>query len=197
VAFTREEAVRQASAIGFPIVMKIRSSTIVHKTDVDGVVLDIKNQKEAAEAFDSLQAGINAAGLAPRMQGVMLQPMVYGGQEVIMGMVQDPVFGPLIMVGLGGIQVELMKDVSFWLHPLTELDPARMLKQLKSLPLLTGWRGRPRRDVEALKNVLLRFSVLIEDLPEIEQAEINPLIVFNEGWGCAALDARIFIKKQG
>lgn len=99
------------------------------------------------------------------------------------------------MVGLGGVQVELIKDVAFSLHPLTDLDLDRMLGQLKSLPLLTGWRGSPPRDVAALKEVLLRFSALIEDFPEISEMEVTPLLVFDRGRGCAALDARIMVKQ--
>ncbi len=125
---------------------------------------------------------------------VVLQPLVAGGQEVIAGMSHDPVFGPLVMLGLGGVQVELIRDVAFSLHPLTDRDPDKMLRQLKTLPMLTGWRGSPPRDVEALKDVLLRFSALIEDTPEIDQIEINPLIVRDRGKGCVAVDARVLVK---
>ena len=122
-----------------------------------------------------------------------MQRMATPGQEVIVGMTLDPTFGPLVMAGLGGVQVEMLRDVAFSLHPLTDLDPDRMLEQLKTLPMLTGWRGSPPRDVAALKEVLLRFSTLVEDFPEIKEVEINPLVVLIEGDGCVALDARVRI----
>lgn len=125
------------------------------------------------------------------MEGVVIQSMATPGQEVIVGMTLDPTFGPLVMAGLGGVQVEMLRDVAFSLHPLTNLDPGRMLKQLKTLPLLTGWRGSQPRDVAALEEALLRFSALIEDFPQIKEIEINPLVVLNEGDGCVALDARV------
>ncbi len=191
VAFTAEEAAKKAAELGFPVVLKLRSSTIIHKTDVDGVALDLHSEEEVIRHFNALKERLGG-----QMEGAVLQPMLYGGQEVILGMTLDPTFGPLVMVGLGGIQVELMKDVSFSLHPLTELDPERMLGGLKSLPLLKGWRGRPPRDMSALVEAILRFSVLIEDFPEIRQMEINPLLVFDEGKGVAAVDARILIQPE-
>ena len=172
----------------------MRSSTIVHKTDVGGIVLGLKSARAVEEAYNNIAARLKELGREEEMEGVILQPMVSGGQEVIVGMSQDPVFGPLVMVGLGGIQVEMIKDVAFSLHPLTDLDPEQMLRQLKSLPMLTGWRGSRPRDVNALKEVLLRFSTLIEDFPEIDQIEINPLMVFDERKGCVAVDARVLVK---
>ncbi len=189
VALTAEEAARKAAEAGFPVVLKLRSSTVIHKTDVNGVALDLRSEEEVRQNFNAMKEK-----LGDRMEGAVLQPMLYGGQEVILGMTFDPTFGPLVMVGLGGIQVELMKDVSFSLHPLTGLDPEKMLAGLKSLPLLKGWRGRPPRDMKALVEVILRFSVLIEDFPEIRQMEINPLLVFDEGKGVSAVDSRIYIE---
>jgi acetyltransferase len=117
--------------------------------------------------------------------------MEQNAQEVIIGMTHSDVFGPLLMVGLGGIHVELQKDVAFSLHPLTDTDADWMLNQLKGLPLLKGWRGSPKRDIAALKDVLMRFSVMIEDFPEIKEVEINPLMVKSKGEGSVAVDARI------
>ena len=194
VARTPEDAALQAGQTGFPVALKLRSSTIPHKTDVGGVALDLKSEREVRESFIHMEEKLREAGRLSEMQGVVVQPMVYGGQEVILGMTIDPTFGPLVMVGLGGIQVELMKDVAFSLHPLTGLDPERMLARLKSLPLLTGWRGRPAKDMRALTETILRFSALIEDSPEIEQMEINPIVVFDEAKGCQALDTRIFLR---
>jgi len=193
-ATSAKGAAKVAEKLGFPVVMKVRSSTIIHKTDVGGIILGLSSAREVEQAFDSIAARLKKLGREKEMEGVVLQPMLSGGQEVILGMSQDPVLGPLVMVGVGGIQVEMIKDVAFSLHPLTDLEPDRMLRQLKSLPMLTGWRGSRPRDVDALKEVLLRFSALIEDLPEIDQIEINPLVVFDEGKGCTAVDARVFFK---
>jgi acetate---CoA ligase (ADP-forming) len=196
VACSPEEAAGLAAEIGFPVVMKLRSTTITHKTDVGGILLNLKTAEEVKHAFTAMEARLASAGLGVQMEGVILQPMLTGGQEVIVGMSQDPLFGPLLMVGIGGIQVELIKDVAFSLHPLTDKDPDYMLGQLKGLPLLTGWRGSAPRDVTALKEVLLRFSALIEDFSEIEEMEINPLMVFDSGKGCSVVDARILFRKS-
>jgi acetyl coenzyme A synthetase (ADP forming)-like protein len=196
-AFSAEEAARMAGKTGFPLVMKIRSSSIVHKTDVGGVVLDVTSEKEVVDSFNEMKVRLKDSGSEEEMEGVILQPMARKGLEVIIGMSHDPLFGPLIMVGLGGVLVELFKDVAFSLHPLTDMDCRRMVKQLKSFPLLEGWRGSPPRDIEAIINVLLRFSALVEDFPEIDQMEINPLIVYEKGEGCMAVDTRIFMKGKG
>ncbi len=193
-ALTADEAAAAAKQAGFPVALKLRSTTITHKTDVGGVVLGLRSEDEVVQAFQALKQRMESAGRGGEMEGALVQKMLEGGQEVIVGMSQDPLFGPLIMVGLGGVYVELQKDVAFSLHPLTEIDPDYMLSQLKGLPLLQGWRGSPPKDIEALKEVLLRFSTLIEDFTEIEAAEINPLMVFDGSRGCAAADARIYFR---
>jgi acyl-CoA synthetase (NDP forming) len=180
--------------MGLPVVMKVRSCTIVHKTDVGGIALDLTTEDQVRKAFDRIKAGIEALGRGEEMEGVILQPVLSDGQEMIIGMSQDPLFGPLIMVGLGGVHVEVVKDVAFSLHPLRDVDPERMFEQLKGLALLKGWRGSKPRDIKALKEVLLRFSALVEDFPEIDQVEMNPLLVLEEGKGCVAVDARVMLK---
>ncbi len=193
-AFSAEEAAEAALEIGFPVVMKLRSTTITHKTDVHGVLLGLRSEDEVIQGYKEIKTRLEATGQGEAMEGVVLQPQVKGGEEVILGMSFDPVFGPLVMVGLGGIQVELMKDVAFSIHPLTDIDPDYMFSQLKGFPLLQGWRGSPPKDIDALREVLLRFSALIEDLPEIAAVEINPLMVFDRGKGTMAVDARILFK---
>ncbi|MBI5885578.1 MAG: GNAT family N-acetyltransferase [Deltaproteobacteria bacterium] len=193
-ASTPDEAAAAADAIGCPVAVKLRSSTITHKTDVRGVITGVKNGPDAKAAFAEIKASLEARGLGRQMEGVIVQKMSNAGTEMIIGVTQDPVFGPVIMLGFGGVQVELVKDVSFSIHPLRDVDPDRMLERLKSLPMLLGYRGRPVCDVAALKETLLRLSALIEDFPEIEQMEINPLIVLSEGQGCVAVDARVKIK---
>jgi acyl-CoA synthetase (NDP forming) len=194
VAFSGHEAAQHAREMGLPVVMKVRSCTIVHKTDVGGIALDLTTEDQVRKAFDRIKAGIEALGRGEEMEGVILQPVLSDGQEMIIGMSQDPLFGPLIMVGLGGVHVEVVKDVAFSLHPLRDVDPERMFEQLKGLALLKGWRGSKPRDIKALKEVLLRFSALVEDFPEIDQVEMNPLLVLEEGKGCVAVDARVMLK---
>lgn len=194
VAESGAAAAKQAASLGFPVTLKVRSTTIIHKTDIGGIALGLTSEKKVKEAYAKMMAGLKKAGLLDQSRGVIVQPMAQEAQEVIVGMSQNPVFGPLLMVGLGGIHVELQKDVAFSLHPLTDVDTEWMLNQLKGLPLLNGWRGAPVRDIDALKEVLLRFSALIEDFPEITEIEINPLMVGNKGRGCVAVDARVRIK---
>lgn len=194
VAKTAEEAAEEMLSLDIPIAMKIRSSSVVHKTDVGAIALGLMTEHDVKHAFHNIMKRLKAAGLKERTEGVVLQPMVQGAQEVIVGMSQDPMFGPLVMVGMGGTQVELLKDVVFSLHPLTDVDAERMLRQLKSFPLLEGWRNTPTRDIEALRDVILRFAALIEDFPEIDQMEINPLMVMSDNGGCVAVDVRIFVK---
>lgn len=193
-ADTPGEAVSAAASIGFPVALKVRSSGIVHKSDIGGIAVGLKDKAEVEAAFGSISSRVEAAGLKGQMEGVIVQPMAKGGTEMIVGMSLDPVFGPLVMMGFGGTQVELIKDVAFSIHPLREFDPERMLAQIKCAPLLRGWRGKPPGDVRALFDALLRFSALIEDFPEIEQIEINPLIVLDEGQGCVAVDARVYVR---
>ncbi len=194
IAQSAEEAAKQAAKLGFPVALKIRSTTITHKTDIGGIALGLANEPEVKQAYSKMMDRLGKAGLLEEVRGVIVQRMAGEAQEVVVGVTQNEVFGPLLMVGLGGIHVELEKDVAFSLHPLTDTDTDWMLNQLKGLPLLQGWRGSPVRDIKALKEVLLRFSALVEDFPEIIEMEINPLMVMNRGRGCVAVDARIRVK---
>lgn len=195
VAMTAEEAAKAAEEVGFPVVMKVRSSSILHKTDVGGIVLGLTTKDQVKRAFRNMAKKLETAGLKKGMEGVIIQPVVGDAQEVIVGMSQDPIFGPLIVIGMGGVQVELQKDLAFALSPVTDVGADKMLKSLRGLPLLTGWRGSTPKDTNALKDVLLRFSTMVEDLPEIDQMEVNPLMVLDKGKGCVAVDARIFLKE--
>jgi len=194
VATTADEAAAMAVKAGFPVVMKVRSQRIVHKTDIGGIAVGLRESDEVRHAFNAIKLKVEEAGKLDEMQGVVIQPMIKGGQEMIVGMSLDPLFGPLVMTGLGGIEVELLKDVAFAIHPLNDVEPERMLSQLKSFPLLKGYRGRPLGDMESLKDTILRFSALIEDFPEIETIEINPLMVLEQGKGCVAVDARVYLR---
>lgn len=193
-AATADEAATQASKMGFPVAIKLLSPTISHKTDVGGVVLDLNSGSEVKQAFNDIRARLAEIGREKEMQGVTVQQMVRGGIETIVGVTQDPSFGPLMMFGSGGIYAELVKDVSLRLHPLTDLDASEMIRSIKMARLLDGYRGSPPGDVEAVEDLLLRLSAMVEDLPQIDELDFNPLKVMPKGEGYRLLDARIMVR---
>ncbi|MDI6858115.1 MAG: GNAT family N-acetyltransferase [Dehalococcoidia bacterium] len=195
IARTAEEAAAAAKEIGFPVVVKIASSTILHKTDLGGVILDLRSEEEVRGAFEAIEERLRAAGRLSEMEGAVVQQMVSGGTEAIIGVTQDPSFGPLIMFGLGGIYVELLKDVAFRIHPLTDVDAREMVESVKGFPLLRGWRGAEPADIAALEDVLLRVSAMVEDVPEIGEMDLNPVKVLAAGRGCTVVDSRILLKQ--
>ncbi len=194
LAHTIEEAKTFGASIGYPVVMKIASPDILHKTDVGGVVVGIEDKKQLEQAFHSITN--NAKRLMPsaRVWGVVVQQMLTTGTEIIVGMHTDTNFGPLIMFGLGGIYVEVLKDVAFRIAPVSESEAAEMIREIRSFPLLRGVRGAKRRDIDAIVDAILRVSQLVTDNPEIAELDINPLLVQAEGEGAIAVDARISIK---
>ncbi len=185
------QAVAAAEALGYPVVVKMASDTVAHKSDVGGVRLDLRTAEEVERAVRDIGERLESQGLADRVTGYTVQPLIKQGVEVIVGVTQDAKFGPLIAFGLGGVHVELMKDVAFRLHPLTDCDAEEMVRAVKGYPLLTGYRGAPPADVAALEEVLLRVSALIGDFPEIAEMDLNPVKVLPEGKGCLAVDARV------
>ncbi|MFW9993187.1 MAG: acetate--CoA ligase alpha subunit [Candidatus Odinarchaeota archaeon] len=194
LATTEEEAVEYSNEIGFPVVMKIVSPDILHKTDVGGVVLDIKNEQEARQAFSAIV--INSRRHAPDadIKGVLVVEMIdpkKERREIICGVSKDPQFGPLLMVGFGGIFVEVMQDVSFRIAPISHVDAVTMLEEIKSYKLLTGFRGAPPSDVESLIEVMKKISQLVCDFPQIAEMDINPLFVYEKGSGTLSLDVKI------
>ena len=194
VAKTADEAAALASRIGFPAVVKLNSPTIVHKTDVGGVILDLKSEKEVKKAFANIKARLTKIGREQEMEGVTVQRMLTGGIEVIVGVTQDPSFGPLIMFGLGGTYAELIKDVALRLHPLTDLDARELIGSIKMAKLFEGFRGSPPSDTQALEKLLLRLSALVEDIPEIAELDFNPVKVMPQGDGYWVVDARIMVR---
>jgi acyl-CoA synthetase (NDP forming) len=188
-----DEAVRAAEAIGYPVVIKIVSPDIIHKVDVGGVRLNLTSESEVRQAYTTLIAAVRAARPTARLQGVLVQRMVTGGKETILGMKRDPHFGPLLLVGLGGTYVEIFRDVTIRIAPITELDAQQMIQQLKSAQILSGYRGAAAADVEAITECLERLSQLALDFPELHEIDMNPLIVFEQGKGAAVVDARLFI----
>jgi acyl-CoA synthetase (NDP forming) len=183
-AASEEEAVAAARRIGWPVVMKAVGPAIVHKTDVGAVVLRLHDEDATRLAYRDL-----VQRLGDRMTGVIVQRMVRNGVDVIVGATQDPSFGPVMACGTGGTLVELFKDVAFRLHPLTDVDAADIVNEMRGAPLLRGYRGAPAADERALRDALLRVSAMVEACPEIQELDINPLRVLPSG--VCALDARI------
>ncbi len=190
-----EEAVREAQRIGYPLVMKVESPDIAHKTDVGGVVVDIKSDEEVRTQFQLIMSRISSKMPQARVDGVSLERMVKG-REVIVGMVRDNQFGPVVTFGLGGIFVEIMRDVAQRIAPLTGSDVNTMIQSIKAYPILTGARGRRPADIAALKDVIGKLSQLAIDFPELAEFEINPVIVGDEGQGASAVDALATIRRE-
>lgn len=196
VAATAKSVLRNAGDIGYPLVMKIVSPDILHKSDFGGVRIGIKTGEDALTAYHDMRA--RARRLLPDadIRGVALQEFIAGGKEVILGMMRDPQFGPMLMFGLGGIYVEALKDVSFRIAPISVQDANAMVREIRSYPLLTGVRGEKPADIDAIVESLLRLSQLATDFPEILELDINPLKVFAKGEGAVALDARLTLEGE-
>ncbi|MDJ0923910.1 MAG: GNAT family N-acetyltransferase [Acidimicrobiia bacterium] len=188
VAASEDEAVAQAAALGGPVVLKVIAESALHKSDVGGVVLNVQGEMAVRDAY----AAVTSAVSDP--EGVLIQQFVEGGHEVLIGMTEDPNFGPLIVFGLGGVFVELIGDVAFRIHPLTDLDAAEMIDEVKSAQLLAGYRGGAAGDVAAVREALLRVSALVADLPEIMEMDLNPVKVAEPGHGLSIVDARIKVR---
>jgi len=194
VAKTADEAATVATKVGFPVVVKLNSSTIVHKTDVGGVILDLESESEVKKAFAEIKGKLAKIGREDEMEGVIVQHMMKEGIETIVGVTQDPSFGPLIMFGLGGIYAELFKDVALRLHPLTDLDARTLIDSITMSGLFEGFRGSPPSDKKALEDLLLRISALVEDIAEITELDLNPVKVMPQGEGYRVVDARIMLR---
>jgi acyl-CoA synthetase (NDP forming) len=189
------EAVSAAKEIGFPVVMKIISPQIVHKVDVGGVRLNLQSEADVKAAYGDLMQQVKAAKPGVEIWGVLIQEMVRKGKETILGMKRDPHFGPLLMFGLGGIYVEVFRDVIFRIAPIRELGARHMIEGIKGFKLLKGFRGEPPSDIDAIAQSLMRLSQLVTEFPEIEEMDINPLIVLPIGSGARVVDARILIEE--
>jgi acetyl coenzyme A synthetase (ADP forming)-like protein len=191
VAKTADEAAALASGVGYPVAVKLASHQIVHKTEIGGVQLNLKDEQAVRRAFDSMRMRLAETNQLGAMEGVLVQPMVTGGVEVMVGVTGDPLFGPLIAFGLGGIHVEILGDIRFRITPLTDRDAAEMIRGIKGYRLLTGYRSHPPVDLEALKETLLRVSRLVEEIPQISELDLNPIFALPPGQGCRIVDARI------
>jgi acyl-CoA synthetase (NDP forming) len=191
LATSRDAAVQAARDIGFPVVLKVVSPQITHKTDVGGVKLDLKSPEEVATAFDEIMAAARRAAPDATIDGVSVQQMARPGIEVIVGVSTDPQFGPVIMFGLGGVLVEVLKDVSFRIIPIAPRDARQMIREIKGFPLLEGYRGQDPADLASLESLLLRVSQFVEKQPEVSELDLNPVFAYKDG--ALAVDARIVL----
>jgi acetyltransferase len=195
VATSEEEAVRIGEDIGYPLVLKIDSPDILHKTEAGGLKLNIRNRDELVAAYNEVLTNARKYDAKARIDGVLIQEMVSGGTEVIVGVNNDPQFGPTIMFGLGGIFVEILKDVALRIAPLNPDEAMDMIKEIKGYKVLAGARGQAKADVQAIADVLVKVSRMAVDLEDrVAELDINPLLALPEGQGVRVADTLVIQK---
>ncbi len=192
LAKDEREAVELARRIGYPVVLKIVSPDIVHKSDVGGVVVNVENEEEARKACKQILANVRKHRPKARITGLLVQEMAPAATEAIVGSIKDPQFGPTVMFGLGGVFVEVLKDVAFRIAPITEEEAREMITEVKAYPLLMGYRNLPPADIDAIVKILLNTSRLVTEHEEIKELDLNPIMVYRKG--AKAVDARIIIE---
>ncbi|MHA1959198.1 MAG: acetate--CoA ligase family protein [Candidatus Thorarchaeota archaeon] len=198
IAATSDEAAEKSKKIGFPVVLKILSKDILHKSDAGGVKLNLKNEDEVKAAFDEIMENAKAYGREEGVdvdlsRGVFITEFAEMGTEVIVGVTKDPQFGHALMFGLGGIFVEILKDVTFRLIPLREIDAREMVSEIKAAKILDGVRGEKPRDIDALIDIIMKVSKMVEENPDIIELDCNPTFLYEQGKGALVVDARILI----
>ena len=193
MATTADEAVEIANRIGYPVVLKISSPDIIHKSDFGGVRLNLANAEQVRDAFDLMMLRVQQKAPHAHIRGAYVEKMGHRGREVILGMTRDPQFGPMLMFGLGGIFVEVMKDVTFHLAPVTKEEAMQMLMSTRSYALLRGARGQAPVDLEQIAVAIQRISQLSTDYPQIQELDINPFIVGEVGTEAYVADARMIL----
>lgn len=196
LARSPEEAVEIANRIGYPVVLKISSPDILHKSDIGGVRAGISSASEARDAYELIEYRARRYQPNADIRGVLVQQMAPKGRECLVGVSRDPTLGPLIAFGMGGIYVEVLKDVVFRLAPLSRQEAREQIESIRSFPILRGVRGQPPADIDSIIDTLLRTSQLVSDFPEIVEMDINPLVVYDQGQGSMVLDARIILHEQ-
>ena len=194
LAKTQKEAVSLSQKMGFPVALKIASPDVIHKSDSGGVKLSVNSVAEVKKSYDEILKKVRKQYPDAVVHGVSVQKMFQPGTEVIIGTSKDPQFGPVIMFGLGGIFVELLKDVSFRVIPVERRDAQEMIKEIKGYPLLQGYRGKEPANISALVEIILKISKLIEENPQIKELELNPIFAFGDK--AVAVDARIILEKD-
>ncbi|MEM3627204.1 MAG: acetate--CoA ligase family protein [Candidatus Bathyarchaeia archaeon] len=192
VAKTQAEAIKFANQIGYPVVLKIISPDILHKSDVGGVIVNLKSAEEVRGAYKQILRNVKKHKADAKIIGVLVQEMAPPSVEVIVGAIKDPQFGPAIMFGLGGVFVEILRDVSFRVAPLTEAEAREMIGEIKAYPLLRGYRNLPPADIESIIKILLNTSRLVMEHQEIKELDLNPIMVYERG--AKTVDARILIE---
>lgn len=191
IAKTVEEAVKFSGEIGYPVVIKIVSPDVLHKSDVGAVKINLKNADEVRAAFSEIMKNVKKFKSDAKIIGVIVEQLAPQGNEVIVGMAKDPQFGPALMFGLGGIFVEVLKDVAFRIAPLTEYDAREMVQEIKGYPVLTGIRGQKPADINSIVDIILKVSKLVTEHTNIEQLDLNPILVYEKG--ARIVDARIIL----
>jgi acyl-CoA synthetase (NDP forming) len=192
LAVNKKDAIAMSTEMGFPVVLKIVSPDILHKTEANGVKLNLKTADDVAKAFDEIMVSAKEKFPNANIHGVAVQGMAKSGLEIIIGMTLDTQFGPVLMFGLGGIFVEVMKDVSFGITPLMKRDADEMIRSIKGYPLLNGFRGAPKIDVANLESWLLKLSDFAQTYPEVKEFDLNPIFAYAQG--AMVVDARIILK---
>ena len=191
LATSPDEAVTVAAEMGYPVALKVVSEAITHKSDIGGVELNLADEAAVRSAFDRIAAAAEAAAPGATVDGVSVQPMARAGTEVIMGMTMDQQFGPVLMFGLGGVMVEVLKDVAFRVVPLEPHDAKQMLREVQGFPVLDGYRGSDPADLDTLESILLKLSAFAEANPEVNELDLNPVFAYADG--AVAVDARIVL----
>lgn len=193
LATSREDAISISQQFGFPVVLKIASPDVVHKSDAGGVRLSLKTSRQVGKAYDDILGAIRRKYPEARIQGVSVQKMARPGVEVIIGMSKDAQFGPVLMFGLGGILVEILKDVSFRIVPLVQRDAREMIREIKGYPVLEGFRGQEPVDIANLEELILKVSNFAEQNPQVKELDLNPIFAYSDG--AVAVDARIILEE--
>jgi acyl-CoA synthetase (NDP forming) len=189
---SKEEAIGMSKKLGFPVALKIVSPEIIHKSDVGGVKLGLKTSKQVEEGYEKILSSVKQKYPHAIIDGMSVQKMARPGTEVIVGMTKDSQFGPVLMFGLGGIFVELLKDVSFRIVPLEREDAREMIREIKGYPMLEGFRGKEAADISILEEILLKVSRFVDDHPEIKELDLNPIFAYKDG--AVAVDARVILE---
>jgi len=188
-----KEAVAISKELGFPVALKVLSADVVHKSDAGGVKLGLQNASQVEKGYAAMMKSVKAAVPNAKIDGVSVQKMARPGVEIIVGMSKDPQFGPVLMFGLGGVLVELLKDVAFRIVPVSKYDASEMIREIKGFPMLTGFRGSEPADLDKLEKLIVSVSKFVEANPNVKELDLNPVFAYKDG--VTAVDARVVVEK--